>query len=92
MLVLTLPCNHDRLNAVIYEVLHLNITGMVCVPGDSWDCYVTLGYLEKRLKRPVIATQCTDGSKFCVGDKTVNFTDDGVFISNFRLSSSSLFP
>jgi hypothetical protein len=81
MLVLTRPVNHDRLNAAIFEVVHLNVSGVVCIPGAQWDCYITLGYLERRMRCSMIATQRADGSEFCVCGRTVSFTDDGVFIS-----------
>jgi len=81
MLVLSCPSNQDRFNAAIFEVLNLNIHGTVCILGNGWDCYITLGYLEQRLKQTVIATHCVDGSEFSVCGKVISFTDDGVFIS-----------
>jgi hypothetical protein len=80
MLVLSCPANHDRLNAAVFEVIHLNVSGAVCILGSGWDCYITLGYLEKRMKCLMIATQCSDGSEFRVCGRTVCFTDEGVFI------------
>jgi hypothetical protein len=84
MLTLSCPVNQDRLNATVFEVLHLNVGGSVCILGDQWDCYSTLGYLEKRMKLPIIATQTIDGSAFCVCGKLIRFTDEGVFIFSMR--------
>jgi hypothetical protein len=81
MLILSRPSDQGRLNAVIFELIGLNIHGTVCVPGNYWDCYDTLGYLEKRLKQPVIATHCVDGSEFSIRNKNISFTDRGVFIT-----------
>ncbi len=81
MLVLPCPPSQDRFNAVLFEVLSLNISGTMCILGDEWDCYTTLGYLEKRLKNPVIATHCDDGTEFSVCGRLVNFTPEGVFVS-----------
>lgn len=82
MLVLSRPFNQDRLNAAIFEIVGLNIHGTVCIPGEEWDCYQTLGYLERRLKRPFIATMCADGSRFCICGKVVYFGQFGVFIQS----------
>ena len=83
MLVLSHPCDQARLNAAVHEILHLKMTGCVCVPGGEWDCSSTLGYLERRLKLPFIATQAMDGSTFIVMDKIVRFTDEGVLIESY---------
>ena len=80
MLVLSRPWDQDRFNAALHEVLTLNITGTVCIQGSEWDCYSTLGYLEKRLKTSFIATGRMDGSEFSVCGKRISFTDSGVFI------------
>ena len=80
MLILTRPLNHDRFNAALFEVLSLNITGTVCILGGEWDCYYTLGYLEKRLKHTLIATHCMDGTEFSVCGRRISFTPEGVFI------------
>jgi hypothetical protein len=80
MLFLSRPSDQDRLNATIYELIHLKVGGSVCVPGCNWDCYDTLNYLEKRLKQPFIGTSTLDGSAFNVLGKSVVFTEYGVFI------------
>jgi hypothetical protein len=80
MLVLSCPVNQDYLNAAVFDVIHLNVDGVVCIIGSGWDCYDTLGYLEKRMKCVMIATQCSDGSEFCVCGRTVSFTTEGVLI------------
>ena len=79
MLEFTEPVNHDRFNAWMYDMLNIKICGSVCIPGD-WDCYETLGYLERRFKKPLMATMCEDGSVFMVGPKTVYFLPDEVII------------
>jgi hypothetical protein len=83
MLTLSSPSDHGRLNAAIFEIVNLNVHGTVCIPGNKWDCYDTLGYLEQRFKQPVIATQCADGSEFFIHDKKVSFTDECVFITSY---------
>jgi hypothetical protein len=84
MLTLSRPWNHDRFNAVIFELIRLNMCGVVLVPGSRWDCYTTLGYLERRMRRSLIATRCEDGSEFRICDKVISFTDEGVFISKLE--------
>ena len=81
MLVLSCPPNQARFNAVLFELLTLKINGTVCILGDEWDCYDSLHYLEKRLKRDLIATHCMDGSEFSLCGKLISFTDEGVFVS-----------
>jgi hypothetical protein len=80
MLCLSYPNDQDRLNATVYELIHLKVEGSVCVPGCHWDCSDTLDYLEERLKLPLIGTLQLDGSSFCVLDKYVSFTESGVFV------------
>jgi hypothetical protein len=81
MLTLSPPSDHDRLNAAVFEIVGLNVHGTVCIPGNQWDCYNTLGYLEQRLRQPIIATECVDGSEFFICDKHIRFASDGVFIT-----------
>ena len=81
MLVLTKPINQSRLNSCVYDQLNLKLAGDVAIPG-TWDCYDTLGYLEKRLKQSVIATLRDDGSVFVVCGKTVFFEPDFVYVSH----------
>jgi hypothetical protein len=81
MLTLSKPYDHDRLNACVFDQLNMKINGDVCIPGE-WDCYDTLGYLEQRLKKSVIATFEDDGSVFTVCGKIVFFKDDMVLIKN----------
>lgn len=81
MLTLSSPSDHDRLNAAIFEIVGLNVHGTVFIPGNQWDCYNTLGYLEKRLRQPIIATECADGSEFFIRNKHVRFTYEGVFVT-----------
>lgn len=79
MLVLSEPANQDRFNACIYDLLHLNVCGTLCVPG-RWDWSSTLDYLERRLKQTLIATLREDGSVFVVRGRVICFTEDGVFM------------
>ena len=80
MLTLSKPADHDRLNACIFDQLKMKIHGCVIIPG-AWDCYDTLGYLEQRLKKNVIATLEDDGSVFAVCGKVIYFTDEMVLIT-----------
>ena len=79
MLVFSEPADQDRLNACIYDLLHLNVCGTLCVPGQ-WDCSDTLDYLERRLGLAMIATLREDGTVFVVCGRTVCFTGEGVFV------------
>ena len=79
MMVLSKPPNQDRFNACIFDLLNLRLSGYVTVPG-SWDCYDTLGYLERRMKKSFIGTQAEDGSVFVIGRKTVCFMDEEVVV------------
>jgi len=83
MLVLTEPVNQSRLNACVYDQLNYNMNGDVAIPGE-WDCYDTLGYLERRLKQSIIATLADDGSKFAVKGKIIVFEPDSVYISHYN--------
>jgi hypothetical protein len=84
MLFLSRPSDQDRLNATVFELIHLKVGGSVCVPGCNWDCSNTLDYLEKRLKKPFIGTSVLDGSVFNVLNKSVAFTEYGVFIESLE--------
>ena len=79
MLEFSEPADQTRLNACVYDLLHLNVCGTMRVPG-RWDCSSTLDYLERRLRQTMIATLSDDGSVFVVCGRTVHFTDDGVFV------------
>lgn len=81
MLMLSQPADQDRLNACVYDLLHQNVCGTLCVPGQ-WDCSSTLDYLERRLRQTMIATLREDGSVFVVCGHMVCFTADEVFVDS----------
>ena len=83
MLTLTRPPDQDHFNAAVFELISLNVSGEVYLPG-VWDSYNTLEYLEKRLRISLIATLHEDGSVFSVRGKLVQFTDESVIISTSR--------
>ena len=75
------PCDQDRFNATLYELLHMKFSGTVAMRGD-WDAYDALDYLERRLKIRVLPTLRDDGSVCYFNDKYVIFMDDRVMVTN----------
>jgi hypothetical protein len=81
MLFFSTPCNHDRLNATIYDLLHMRFNGSVRI-GGSWDAFETLDYLEHRMQRSLIPTIREDGTLFVLMGKCVCFAADHVDVSD----------
>ncbi len=85
------PCDHDRLNAAVYDVVSMNFYGSVRIMG-CWDAYETLGYLERRMRNRLIGTLNDDGTLFFVRGKYVYFDSDFVFITTYRDEMFGLLP
>jgi len=79
MLFLSTPCNQDRLNATVYELVHMRYQGAVRI-GGAWDPYETLEYLERRMRRALIPTVREDGALFVLRGKRVCFAPDHVLV------------
>ena len=77
MLMLSTPLTQNRLNAAVFEVVRLRLTGPIGIPG-VWDAEETRRYMETRIRRTVVAG---DDMWFCVNGKHVHFTAFRVVIT-----------
>jgi hypothetical protein len=81
MLVLPEPWTQDHLNATVVEVIGLNVTGCVRVPGQ-WDAIGTLRYVESKTKALIVPFHTEYGIGFFAGDKRIQFTSSSVTIQS----------
>ena len=85
MILFSKPCDQNRFNATLYELLRMNFCGDVLVDG-IWDPFDTLTYLENRMRIEVMCTLRMDGSLFRFGNKYVLFACDSVLVTTSNLS------
>ena len=83
MLFFPKPCDQDRLNATIFELVHMKFDGCVTVQG-CWDPCFALEYLEKRMKTGLLPTLNDEGTLFRLRGKYVQFNDDCVIVTTLR--------
>jgi hypothetical protein len=81
MIFFSTPCNQDRLNATVFELLQMRFNGSVHI-GGAWDASDTLDYLEQRMRRALIPTVREDGTLFCLLGKCVHFAPDHVVVGD----------
>ena len=83
MLFFSKPCDQDRLNATVYELVHMRFDGSVTVEG-YWDSCCALDYLERRMKTGILPTLNDDGTLFRLRGKYVCFTLHCVLVTTVR--------
>lgn len=83
MLFFPSPCDQCRLNATVFELVHMKFTGSVTV-GGCWDACCALEYLEKRMRTGLLPTLNEDGTLFFLRGKYVQFNDDHVIVTTTR--------
>jgi hypothetical protein len=83
MLFFSKPCDQDRLNATVFELVHMKFNGSVTVEG-CWDACCALDYLEKRMKTGLLPTLNEDGTLFFLRGKYVQFSSHCVLVTTVR--------
>ena len=83
MLFFSRPCDHDRLNAAVFDLVHTRFNGTVHVEGD-WDPCCTLEYLERRMGTGLLPTMNCEGTLFFLRGKYVVFTPTCVVVTTLK--------